>query len=133
MGTDLDNLPVLLGRLGDNVMQLVETKLNLLKVEVKEDVEAYAHSGAVMGAGAAICAIGFLLLNVAVAIFVSLAFSFSPPVNYALGFVITGAVYTIGGYIALTAAKKRMAQTDLVPRRSVAELRKDEQWVKHEL
>ena len=128
---DLDNLSVLLGKLGDKVLQLVETKLNLLKVEVQEDVRTYARGGAVIAASGMVCAIGFALLNIAVAIFVSLAFSFSPPVNYALGFVITGAVYMIGGYIVLAGAKKRLSETDIVPKRSVEEFRKDEQWVKN--
>ena len=35
--TDAENLPALLGRLGDDVMTLVDAKLGLFKVELKED------------------------------------------------------------------------------------------------
>src|SRR5258705_259347 len=102
---ELENLPVLIGRLGDEVMQLVDTKINLLKVEVKEEVSFFTRVGAMIGTGAAVAAIGFALLNIAVAFFVSLLFSYSPAVNYALGFVITGVVYMIIGGIVVKTMK----------------------------
>jgi uncharacterized membrane protein YqjE len=130
---DIESLPALFGRLGDEVMQLVDTKLNLLKVEVKEDANAYVRGGAMIGVGATIAAIGFAFTNIAVALFVSLLFSFSQPVNYALGFVITGAVYLIIGGLVVMAMKNRLARRGFVPERSVEELRKDEQWLKKEI
>src|ERR1043165_3710543 len=39
---DLENLPTLFSRLGDDVMRLVDTKLSLVKVELKEDASFYA-------------------------------------------------------------------------------------------
>jgi uncharacterized membrane protein YqjE len=130
---ELENLPVLIGRLGDEVMQLVDTKINLLKVEVKEEVSFFTRVGAMIGTGAAVAAIGFALLNIAVAFFVSLLFSYSPAVNYALGFVITGVVYMIIGGIVVKTMKNRLASRPLVPDRSVEELRKDKQWLKKEI
>jgi uncharacterized membrane protein YqjE len=131
--SDLENLPVLIGRLGDEVMQLVDTKINLLKVEVKEEASFFTRVGAMIGTGAIIAAIGFALVNIAVALFVSLLFSFSQAVNYALGFVITGVVYMIIGGIVVTTMKNRLASRPLVPDRSVEELRKDKQWLKKEI
>jgi uncharacterized membrane protein YqjE len=131
--SDMENLPVLIGRLGDEVMQLVDTKINLLKVEVKEEVSFFTRVGAMIGTGATIAAIGFALLNIAVALFVSLLFSYSQAVNYALGFVITGVVYMIIGGIVVVTMKNRLASRPLVPDRSVEELRKDKQWLKKEI
>jgi uncharacterized membrane protein YqjE len=131
--TEIENLPTLFGRLGDEVMQLVDTKLNLLKVEVKQEASTYARGATMIAIGGAIAAIGFTLLNIAVAFFVSLLFSFSQPVNYALGFVITGALYLIIGGILVMVTKNRLAHQDLVPERSVEELRKDKQWLKKEI
>src|ERR671920_1331897 len=68
---DLENLPTLFGKLGDDVMRLVDTKLSLVKVELKEDASFYARNGAFMTVGAMIALIGFALLNVAVAFFIS--------------------------------------------------------------
>ncbi|HEX8653481.1 MAG TPA: phage holin family protein [Pyrinomonadaceae bacterium] len=132
---DIEALPALFGRLGDDVMKLLDTKLSLLKVEVKEDADAYIRGGVMIGVGGVIAAVGFALLNVAVAFAVStlLPDDWSPPAKYALGFVITGLVYLIIGGIIVLVTKNRLANRNPVPNRTVDELRKDKQWLKKEI
>ncbi len=130
--SDIESLPALFGRLGDDVMQLLDTKLSLLKVEVKEDADAYIRGGVMIGIGGVIAAVGFALLNVAIAFGVSTLFAnadLSQPAKYALGFVITGAVYLIIGAIIVVVMKNRLAKRTPVPNRTVEELRKDKQWL----
>ena len=131
-----ESLPVLVGRLGDDVMQLFDTKISLLKVEIKEEVSAVAKSGALIAAGGIIAAIGFALLNVAIAFGISTLFAgtnLSQPAQYAIGFLTTGLLYVIVGAIIVTAMKNRLAKQHLVPDRTVEELRKDKQWLKNEI
>ena len=131
-----ENLPALFGRLGDDVMQLFDTKMSLLKVEVKEEVNEYARSGILIGLGGIIAAIGFALLNVAIAFGISTLFAgtdLSQPAQYAIGFVATGVLYLIIGTIIISTMKNRLAKQHLVPDRTVEELRKDKQWLKNEL
>ena len=131
-----ENLPTLFSRLGDDVMQLFDTKLSLLKVEVKEEVNEYARDGIMIGVGGIIAAIGFALLNVALAFGISILFAdanLSQPAKYAIGFVTAGVLYLIVGTIIISAMKKRLAKQSLVPDRTVEELRKDKQWLKNEL
>ena len=132
---DIEALPTLFGRLGDDVMKLLDTKLSLLKVEVKEDADAYIRGGVMIGIGGVIAAVGFALLNVAVAFGVStlLPNDWSPPARYAVGFVVTGIVYLIIGGIIVVVMKNRLANRNPVPTRSVDELRKDKQWLKKEI
>ena len=133
---DDDSLPNLLSRLGDDVMQLINSQLALFKVEVKEEAEAYARGAAMIGVGAIIATIGFALLNVAIAFGVSTLFAgagFSQPASYALGFIVTGAFYLLVGGILMLVMKNRLAKQQLVPPRTVQELRKDKQWLKSEL
>jgi uncharacterized membrane protein YqjE len=132
---ELEALPALFGRLGDDVVTLLDTKLSLLKVEVKEDADAYIRGGVMIGIGGVIAAIGFALLNVAVAFAVStlLPADWSQPARYALGFVITGVVYLIIGGIIVIVMKNRLAARNPVPNRTVEELRKDKQWLKKEM
>jgi uncharacterized membrane protein YqjE len=132
---ELEALPALFGRLGDDVVTLLDTKLSLLKVEVKEDADAYIRGGVMIGIGGVIAAIGFALLNVAVAFAVStlLPADWSQPARYALGFVITGVVYLIIGSIIVLVMKNRLANRNPVPNRTVEELRKDKQWLKKEM
>ena len=131
-----ESLPALVGRLGDDVMQLFDTKISLLKVEIKEEVSAVAKSGALIAAGGIIAAIGFALLNVAIAFGISTIFAgsnLSQPAQYAIGFLTTGLLYLIVGAIIVTTMKNRLAKQHLVPDRTVEELRKDKQWLKSEI
>jgi uncharacterized membrane protein YqjE len=131
-----ESLPSLFGRLGDDVMQLFDTKLSLLKVEIKEEANEYARDGIMIGVGGVIAAIGFALFNVAVAFGISTLFAnvdISQPAKYAIGFLAAGVLYLIVGVILITTMKSRLAKQSLVPDRTVKELRKDKQWLKNEL
>ena len=133
---DNESLPTLFGRLGDDVMQLFNSQLALFKVEIKEEASAYARNVTMIAIGAVIATVGFALLNVAIAFAVSTLFAqanFSQPASYALGFVVTGGFYVLVGAIVVMLMKNRLAKQDLVPQRTVQELRKDKQWLKTEL
>ena len=133
---ETESLPSLVTRLGEDVMQLLDAKLNLLKVEIKEDVNTYTRGAVTMAIAGVIAAVGFSLLNVAVGFGVSTLFAtadLSQPAKYGLGFLITGVFYLIVGGIIVMVVKNRLAKADLVPNRTVEELRKDKQWLKNEL
>ncbi|MEP6718674.1 MAG: phage holin family protein [bacterium] len=134
--TDNENLPSLFSRLGDDVMQLFDTKMSLLKVELKEEANSYARAGAMIAVGGVIAAIGFALLNVALAFGISVLLvnvDISQPAKYAIGFVTAGVLYLIVGVIIVSTMKNRLARQSLVPDRTVEELRKDKQWLKNEI
>ena len=131
-----DGLPNLFGRLAEDVMELVNSQLALFKVEIKEEANAYARGAAMIAFGAAIATVGFALLNVAIAFAVSTLFSqanFSQPASYALGFLVTGGFYVLVGGIVVLVMKNRLGRRNLMPQRTVQELRKDKQWLKNEL
>ena len=131
-----ESLPSLFSRLGDDVMQLFDTKLSLLKVEIKEEANEYARDGIMIGVGGVIAAIGFALVNVAVAFGISTLFAnvdISQPAKYAIGFLSAGVLYLIVGIILIQTMKNRLAKQSLVPDQTVKELRKDKQWLKNEL
>ncbi|HEX3558032.1 MAG TPA: phage holin family protein [Pyrinomonadaceae bacterium] len=137
---DIENLPTLFGRLGDDVMRLVDTKLSLIKVELKEDASFYARNGAYTAVGAMVALIGFALVNVAVAFFIANLFGSNAgvvqkfgPTSYGLGFLITGVVYMIVGGIVVVVMKKKLADYNPAPTTSLDEIRKDKQWLKNEI
>ncbi|HVF67988.1 MAG TPA: phage holin family protein [Pyrinomonadaceae bacterium] len=138
---DVENLPALLGRLGDDVMRLVDTKLSLVKVELKEDAAFYARNGALTAVGAMVALIGFALLNVAVAFFISNFFANDAattaerftPTSYGLGFLITGVIYIVIGGVIVLVMKNRLAAYNPVPTTTLDEIRKDKQWLKNEV
>ena len=134
--TENESLPSLFSRLGDDVMQLFDTKMSLLKVELKEEANTYARGGAMIAVGGVIAAIGFALLNVAVAFGISILLAgveMSQSARYAIGFLAAGVLYLIVGAVIVSAMKNRLAKQHLVPDRTVEELRKDKEWLKNEL
>jgi len=131
-----ENLTSLLSRLGDDVLALLDTKLSLLKVEIRDEANEFARDGILIGVGGIIAAIGFALLNVALAFGISMLFAdfaLSQPAKYAIGFVTAGVLYLIIGGVIVLAMKNRLTKQSLVPDRTVAELRKDKEWLKKEL
>ncbi len=139
--THQEGVPGLVGRLGDDLMTLLDAKLKLLKVEIKEDATAYVRSGAIIVAGAGIALVGFILVNVAIACFVSLLFGNDDagavlqrygPTSYGLGFLVTGILHLVIGSIIAFAGKNRMAGRNPAPETSIDELRKDKEWIRNE-
>jgi uncharacterized membrane protein YqjE len=133
---EMENLPVLLTRLGDDVMQLFDTKMSLLRVEIQEDVNAFLRGSIVIAAASMIGLIGFSLLSVAIALGISTLFansSLTQAGRYGVSFVIVGAIYLMVGSVIALVMKGRLSKQSLVPDRTVEELRKDKQWLKKEL
>lgn len=133
---EIENLPVLITRLGDDVSQLFDTKMSLLKVEVKEDVDAFLRAGVGIGVATIIALMGFALTSIAAARGISILLAstnLSQAGKDSLGFVIVGAAYLITGTIVALMMKGRLAKQSLVPNRTVDEFRKDKEWLKKEL
>jgi uncharacterized membrane protein YqjE len=130
------DLPSLLERLASDVTTLFDQKLTLLKIEVKEDVNAYIRASVAIIAGGIVAAVGFALVNVALAFGISTLFAdldLSQPAKYALGFAIAGGLYLAIGSIVIVIMKNRLARVGIVPSRTINELERDKEWIQKEL
>lgn len=133
---EMENLPALLTRLSDDVVQLFDTKMSLLKVEVQEDVQAFLSAGIVIAMGALVALIGFALASVALALGIATQLgstTLTTTGRYGLSFAIVGVVYLLVGTIIALVMKGRLAKQSLVPNRTVDEFRKDKEWLTKEL
>lgn len=131
-----EGLPGLFSKMADELVQLFDTKLALLKIELKEEVDAYTRGGIMILIGGVVVAVGFALLNVAIAFLISVLFEgsqLSQPVRYALGFIITAAIYLVAGAATIVIARNRLAKQSLVPKQTVAELERDKKWLQKEV
>jgi uncharacterized membrane protein YqjE len=131
-----ESLPALFAKMADEITQLFDTKLALLRVEIKEEVSTYTHGAITILIGGVVVAVGFALLNVAIAFLVSTIFessNLSQPVRYALGFIITSLIYLIGGGVVIVISRNRLARVGIVPKRTVAELERDKEWLQNEV
>lgn len=133
-----DSLPALIGRLGEDLTMLVDSKLTLLKIEVKEDllsyIRAYIRGGIRVGVGGLVAAVGFGLVSAAAALMVSTllgkAVDLSLRAAYSLGFVAVGVLLMIGGLVGAGRAAHRLGATEMVPEQSIRELEKDREWLR---
>ena len=136
IGRAVDALPSLFTRLGDQLTQLFDAKLSLLRIELKEEVATYLRGTVMIVAGVVVALIGFALLNVAIAFLISMVFEsvhISQAARYALGFVITAGLYLVVGGIVILKAKNRMAKQGIVPPKTATELERDKEWLKKQV
>ena len=134
--TEMENLPRLFTRLGDDVTRLFDTKMTLLRVEVKEDVTALLRAGIGIAVASMVALIGFALASAAAAVGIAIQLTktgFSQPAAYGLGLLIVGVVYLILGTAVTLVMKGRLSKQSLVPNRTIDEIRKDKEWLKKEL
>lgn len=130
------DLPSLIERLAGDVSTLFDQKLTLLRIEIKEEVDAYVRGSIFIVAGGVIAVIGFALTNISLAFLVSTLFAnadLSQPAKYALGFVVTGLAYLLIGAAVIAITKNRLAKQGIVPRRTMQELERDKEWLQEEL
>ena len=126
------SLTTLFSRLTDDLTELFDAKLQLLKTELKEEMTSYVGEVSLIVGGAVIGLIGFAVLNVGIALFVSMLFDsadLSPAVRHGLGFIITALLYLLVGAIIILVAKRRLAKQRIIPERSALELKRDKQWL----
>jgi uncharacterized membrane protein YqjE len=129
-----ETLPSLFSRLANELTQLFDAKLELLKAELKEEISAYAVGAGLIVVGAVVGTVGFALLNVAIAFLISMLFDathWSPAARYGLGFIITALLYLVIGAIIIIIAKNRLAKQRVAPK-SATELRRDREFLKEQ-
>jgi uncharacterized membrane protein YqjE len=134
--TQGDDLPSMLERLARDVTKLFDQKLALLRIEVREEVNAYVRGAIVILAGVVVAAVGFALANVALAFAVSTLFvnmNVSQSAKYALGFVTTGVAYLVIGTVVIVATKNYLAKQGILPRRTLNEFQRDKEWIQNDI
>ena len=134
--TEIENLPVLLGRLGDDVTRLFDTKMSLLRIEVKEDVNAFLRAGIGIAVASIVALLGFAFASVAAAFGIATLLAdtdLSQAARHGLGFLSVGLIYLILGSIVAAVMKGRLSKQSLVPDRTIREIRKDKEWLKNEV
>ena len=118
----------LVERLIGEVGTLLDQKLDLLTLELKSQGAALMRGVAALLAGAALAALGLLILALAAALWVG-AHVRSMPGGFG---IVGGALLVIGG--GLTAAmRNRLKRERLGPTETVHELRRDAKWITDEL
>lgn len=118
----------LVTRLLDGIVRLLNQRLDLLKLELKEEIGAAVRRVALLAVGGVIAALGAFFLVVALAIWFGELVGTTPG-----GFAIMGGGLGLIGGLLLAVMAARLREQRFVPRQTAQELRRDVEWIKHEL
>jgi hypothetical protein len=118
----------LVTRLLNGIVRLLDQKLTLLKLELKQELGAAVRRAGLLAVGGVVGAFGGLLLILALTIWVGELVGSIPG-----GFAIVGGALVLAGGIVFLSMRRQLAEQRFVPEKTVQELRRDAEWIKHEL
>lgn len=111
--------------------QFVETRFQLLATELTQKFKLLKGAVLLAGIAAVLLSTAYLLLTVALAALVAVAFADSP-YRWVFGFLAVGLAWGILGVIAAFVAKREFAVRGIVPKRTFAVLKGDKLWIQSE-
>ncbi len=122
-----DGLVDLVTRLIGDIGRLIDQRLDLLKAELKRDAANVARSLGMLAAGAVGVGVGAALLLLALGLWVGQLVGSTP-----------GGLALVGGGIALASAglgllARKNLERQRLARETVRELRRDAEWIRHEV
>jgi hypothetical protein len=118
----------LISRLLNEVVQLLNQRLDLLKLELQEEIGAAGRRVGLLAVGGVIAGLGAFYLVTALAIWFGELVGTMPG-----GFAIMGGGLGLVGGLLLAAMTARLRGQRFVPRQTAQELRRDVEWIKQEL
>lgn len=116
----------LVGRLTQELGDLVGAHLELAKIEIKEEVAKAGRGAGLLGAGALSALVAVIFLSTAAAW--GLAELMAP----GWAFLIVGAVWTIAALILGYTGREQIRDVEPMPRATVTEIERDREWLKQQ-
>lgn len=126
-GAGEPSLAELMGVLMTDAQTLVRKEIELARAELGEEITKAKRAGIALGAGAAIAAVGALLL-VIMLVQILIAWGLAPWLAY----LIVGGALTLIGALALMGGLRRARTIDPMPRETIETVREDVEWLKEQ-
>ena len=127
-GSGRTAIGMLLRDLGNDIQALVKQEIHLARMEVTRTAKTLARDSVWMGVGAAIAAVGGLVLVVALALGLGALLD-----SYWLGTLITGLLLVLVGGLFVWRGLRDLRKQELVPTRTISTLREDADWAREEV
>lgn len=121
------SLAELVGSLVTDAQTLVRKEIELARAELSGEIDKAKRAGIAVGAGAAIAAVGALLLVIMV-VQLLIAWGLAPWLAY----LIVGGALTAVGALALMAGLRRAQSVDPMPRETIQTVQEDVEWLKEQ-
>jgi uncharacterized membrane protein YqjE len=111
------------------IKEFVQTRVSMFVAEMREKVSNSKTGAIYAGVALALGWVGFIMLTVALAALVAVAF-WGSPYAWFFGFLIIGVLWTMLAAMLAIAAVRQFR--DLAPKRTIRVLKEDKIWLQHE-
>lgn len=117
--------------LKDELKDFANTRLAMLKAELKDKLDAWKMALPTIIFGAVMLATCWLLLTGALVAAIYVAFM-GNPFAAAIALAIVGVFYAVAGGVAMVFALRSLRESGIVPRRTMRVLKDDQIWMANE-
>ncbi|HEX2091394.1 MAG TPA: phage holin family protein [Longimicrobiaceae bacterium] len=122
------SLGELFRQLAQDSATLVKQEVALAKVEMRENLKAFARDAAMIAVGGGLLLVGLLALLAALIAGVGDLLD-----NYWLGALIVGLLFVVGGGVLARKYLGNLRQDGLGPERTIQTLKEDKRWLQSEI
>ena len=126
------SLAAILSDMKSELQEFAQTRIELLKREMKEKAAAAKAALPLAAVGALLLTTAFLMFSVALAALVAVAFG-ENPYRWFFGGLAVAILWSIIGAGALFTAKQRLSKHTIVPQKTVEVLSADKNWIQREV
>ena len=122
----------LLGEMKDELKQFVETRIAMLKTEIREKLQTLKLAAPLAAVGLVLLGTAYLLLTMSL---VGLVFAFLPDnaFRWCLAFLAVAVLWSILGGVAAYFAKREFELKGLLPNKTIRVLAEDKKWIQSEV
>lgn len=120
------SLGELVGRLGEDVGDLISTQFELAKAELRHDVTEARKAATLLGAGIGAAVLTVLMLSFAA------AWGLAEAMDAGWAFLLVGVVYAIAAAVLLQQGRARLDEAKPVGEQTVETLKEDVEWARHQ-
>jgi uncharacterized membrane protein YqjE len=117
----------LVGRLGSDLTHLVQTEVELAKVEIKEEVTNTAIAAGLLSGTALSGYFVLLMLSFAA------AYGLAEVMPTGFAFLIVAVLYALVAGTVYVLGRKRLATVTLVPKKTVRTMKEDLSWLRQQI
>ena len=123
------SLAEVISEIKDEVKEFVQTRASMFVAEMREKISNSKTGAIYAGVALVLGWMGLLMLSVALAALVAVAF-WGSPYAWFFGFLIVGLLWTIMAAMLAIAALRQFR--DLAPKRTIQVLKEDKIWLQNE-
>ena len=124
-------LSAVIAEMKDEAKTFVETRINMLKSELRTKVNTWKMALPMIAVGAVLLVTAWLLLTGAIVAAIYVAFV-GNDFAAAIALAILGVAYLVGGAISIIFAYRGLRETGIMPRRTIRVLKADQVWLKNQ-